>query len=69
MLRCGKSLRLTSQDIDLLRALGIDSEGVKSPQDFANALAPFLEALGEVRPDLLDRLAAEVIRARGKPRP
>lgn len=69
MLRCDKSLRLTAQERAFLQELGIDPEGIRSPSDFANALAPWLDALGEVRPDLLDRLAAEVIRARGKPRP
>lgn len=69
MLRCDKSLRLTVQERAFLQELGIDPSGIRSPSDFAAALAPWLDALGEVRPDLLDRLASEVIRARSKTRP
>lgn len=66
MLRCDKSLRLTVQERAFLQELGIDPEGIRSPSDFANALAPWLDALGEVRPDLINRLAREIIKARNE---
>lgn len=70
MLRTDRSLRFTANEVEQLREVGIDPDGVKSPDDFANALAPWLEALGEVRPELLDKLAQDIAKARGvKPPP
>jgi hypothetical protein len=36
---------------------------VKWPDDFANALVPWIGALGEVRPDLLDKVAQDLAKA------
>ena len=65
MLRSGNSIRFTAKEAEQGQELGIDVSGVKSPDDFANALVPWIEALGEVRPDLLDKIAQDLANARG----
>ena len=65
MLRSGNSIRITANEAKEAQTLGIDLNGVKSPDDFANALAPWIEALGQVRPDLLGRLAQDLVKAKG----
>ena len=65
MLRSGNSIRFTTKEVEDTRTLGIDLDGVKSPDDFANALVPWIEALGDVRPDLLDKIAQDLAKAKG----
>ena len=65
MLRSGNSIRFTAKEAEEAQELGIDLNGVKSPGGFANALVPWIEALGEVRPDLLDKLAQDLAKAKG----
>ena len=65
MLCSGKSIRFTAKEVEETQALGIDLDGVKSPDGFANALVPWIEALGEVRPDLLDKIAQDLAKAKG----
>ena len=64
MLRSGNSIRFTAKEAEEAQELGIDLDGVKSPAGFANALVPWIEALGEVRPDLLDKLAQDLAQAK-----
>lgn len=65
MLRSGNSLRFTAREIEEHHGLGVDLTCVKTLGDFADALVPWIEALGEVRPDLLDKLAQDLARAKG----
>ena len=65
MLRSGNALRFTAREIEDNRQIGLDLQGVHSPDDFGNALLPWMEALGEVRPDLLDKLAQELAKVKG----
>jgi hypothetical protein len=65
MLRSGNSIRFTAKEVNETQGLGIDLHGVKSPDDFANALVPWIEALGEMRPDLLEKIAQDLAKARG----
>ena len=65
MLCSGNSIRFTGKEAEEAREMGIDVAGVKSPDDFANALVPWIEALGEVRPDLLNKLARNMATAKG----
>ena len=65
MLQSGRSIRFTPTEIEELRALGIDIGGVKSPNTFASALEPWIQALTEVRPDLFDRIVREIAAAKG----
>ena len=43
-----------------LKAMKIDVTGVKTGGDFANALYPWIEALDEVRPDVVEKMAREI---------
>jgi len=65
MLRSGNSLRFTAKEVEQHQEFGIDLNDVKSPDDFAGALVPWIEALAEVRPDLLDKLAQDLAKAKG----
>ena len=65
MLLSGKAIRFTAKEIESNRKIGLDLQGVKSADDFGNAIIPWIDALGEVRPDLLDRLAQELAKAKG----
>ena len=59
MLKSGSSIRFTATEVDELAELGIDVAGARSAEDFAAALEPWLHALAETRPDLLDKIATE----------
>lgn len=65
MLRSGNSLRFTAKEVEEHQGFGVDLGDVKSPDDFVNALVPWIEALGEVRPDLLAKLAQDMAKAKG----
>lgn len=65
MIRSGDAIRFSAREIDEHAQLGIDLRGVKTTEDFADALAPWIEALGEVRPDLLEKLARAMAQAKG----
>lgn len=65
MLRSGNSLRFTAWEVEQHRELGVDLTDVKTPDDVATALVPWIEALGEVRPDLLDKFARDLAREKG----
>lgn len=64
MFRSGNSIRFTPKEIEESQKMGLDLHGVKSSDEFANALVPWIEALDEVRPDLLDKFAQEVAKAK-----
>lgn len=65
MLRSGNAFRFTTTEIEDNRRIGLDLQGVTSPDDFGNALIPWIQALGEVRPDILDKLAQELAKVKG----
>jgi hypothetical protein len=65
MLRTADSIRFTCSEVDDLRTLGVPIGDVKSRDDFAAALEPWLEALAEVRPDLLEKIARDIAAAKG----
>lgn len=65
MLHSDKSLRFTPSEIDTCRQVGLDIHGVKSPEAFANSIEPWLDAVAEVRPDILDRLAQKIADKKG----
>jgi len=67
MLRSGRStIRFTTTEIEELRALGIDASDVKSADDFAAALEPWLHALSDIRPDPFDTIAREIALVEGR---
>lgn len=65
MLKSDHSLRFTSDEIERYSALGIDVSGVRSRDDFASVMESWFHAIGEVRPDLFDKIAREIAAAKG----
>ncbi len=65
MLRSGNSLRLSSAEIEMCRRVGLDIEAVRTPADFAAAVDRWIDAVGVVRPDLVERFVRELARAKG----
>jgi hypothetical protein len=65
MLRSGNSLRFSAVEIASCRRVGLDLAAVRTPTEFAAAVRRWLDALGEVRPDLLERFVGELARATG----
>lgn len=65
MLRTGDSLRFTPAEVEDFRKLGIDFSGVRTQADVEASLAQWTNALGEERPDLLEKIALEMAKAKG----
>jgi hypothetical protein len=65
MLRAGQALRFTPQEIEAFRLLGLDVEGARTPDDVEHALAAWAQALDRERPALLEKIVAEMARAKG----
>ena len=65
MLRTGDSLRFTPAEVEDFRKLGIDFDGVRTQADVEAALAQWTNALGDERPDLLEKIALEMAKAKG----
>lgn len=65
MLRTGDSLRFTPAEVEGFRKLGIDFDGVRTQADVEAALATWTNVLGEERPDLLEKIALEMAKAKG----
>ena len=69
MLRAGDALRFTPDEIDAFRKLGLDFDGARTQNDIDQALARWADTLNDERPDLLEKIAAEMAKARGIPLP
>ena len=69
MLRAGNSLRFTPDEIEAYRKLGLDFDGARTPDDLEQALAQWADTLNEERPDLLEKIAVELAKAKGIPLP
>jgi hypothetical protein len=65
MLKSAHSIRFTSSEIAELHSLGIDISDVNSPDAFAAALEPWLQALADVRPDVLETIGRQIAAAKG----
>ena len=65
MLRAGKSLRFTPNEVDEFRSLGLDFEGVRTQDDIEQALAAWAGTLADERPDLLDKIVSEMAKVKG----
>lgn len=65
MLRTGDSLRFTAAEVEEFRSLGIDFDGVRTQADVEASLAQWTSVLGEERPDLLEKIALEMAKAKG----
>ena len=69
MLRAGNALRFTPDEIEDFRKLGLDFDGARTQDDLDQALARWADTLNDERPDLLEKIAAEMAKARGIPLP
>ena len=69
MLRAGDALRFTPDEIEAFRKLGLDFDGARTQDDIDQALARWADTLNDERPDLLDKIAAAMAKARGIPLP
>ena len=65
MLRAGDALRFTPDEIEAYRKLGLDFDGARTQDDIDQALARWADTLNDERPDLLEKIAAEMAKARG----
>ncbi len=69
MLRAGDALRFTPDEIDAYRKLGLDFDGARTRDDIEQALTRWTDTLNDERPDLLEKIAAAMAKARGIPLP
>jgi hypothetical protein len=69
MLRAGDALRFTPDEIEDFRKLGLDFDGARTQDDLDQALARWADTLNDERPDLLEKVAAAMAKARGIPLP
>ena len=69
MLRAGDALRFTPDEIEDFRKLGLDFDGARTQDDIDQTLARWADTLNDERPDLLEKIAAEMAKARGIPLP
>ena len=65
MLRAGNALRFTPDEIEDFRKLGLDFDGARTQDDIDQALARWADTLNDERPDLLEKIAAEMAKASG----
>ena len=57
MLRAGKALRFTPQEVEGFRQVGLDFEGARTQDDIDEAMDRWVRTLAGDRPDLLDKIA------------
>ena len=65
MLRAGHSLRFTPTEIEEFRRLGLDVDGTRTQDDLDQALARWAGTLAGERPELLDKIAFAMAKAKG----
>ena len=65
MLRAGDTLRFTPDEIEDFRKLGLDFDGARTQDDIDQTLARWADTLNDERPDLLEKIAAAMAKARG----
>ena len=59
-----QTLRFTPNEVEEFRSLGLDFEGARTQDDIEQALATWAETLADERPDLLDKIVAEMAKAK-----
>lgn len=69
MLRAGDALRFTPDEIEDFRKLGLDFDGARTQDDIDQALARWADTLNDERPDLLEKIATAMAKARSIPLP
>ena len=69
MLRAGDVLRFTPAEIEDFRKLGLDFDGARTPGDIEQVLTWWANTLNDERPNLLEKIAMELAKAKGIPLP
>lgn len=69
MLRAGNALRFTPDEIEDFRKLGLDFDGARTRDDIEQVLTQWAATLNDERPDLLEKIAIELAKAKGIPLP
>jgi hypothetical protein len=65
MIRSGNSTRFTPHEVSELRQVGLDLTNVKCQNDLDAELTRWAHILADKRFDLLERIAAEMAKAKG----
>ncbi len=65
MLRAGDTRRFTPDEIEDFRKLGLDFDGAQTQDDIEHVLTRWADTLNDERPDLLEKIATELAKARG----
>ena len=65
MLRAGDTRRFTPDEIEDFRKIGLDFDGAQTQDDIEQALTRWADTLNDEHPDLLERIATELAKARG----
>lgn len=65
MLRAGKAVRFTPDEVEDYRSLGLDFAGTRTQDDIEQALGRWAQTLVDERPDLLDKIALEMAKVKG----
>lgn len=65
MIRSGNSTRFTSTEVDEFRRIGLDVADVKRQNDFDTELTRWAYTLANDRFELLEKIAAELAKAKG----
>lgn len=69
MLRSDGRIRFTSDEIEGARRLGIDLTGIKTVNDYSDAVIRLITTLEHERPDLLEKIARAIAGETGRPLP
>ncbi|WP_150430719.1 hypothetical protein [Dechloromonas sp. CZR5] len=69
MLRAGNALRFTPDEIEAFQKLGLDFDGARTTDDLESVLARWADTLNDECPDLLEKIAVEMAKAKGIPLP
>ena len=64
MIRAGHTLRFTRDEIEGFRKLGLDFDGARTQDDVEQVLTRWADTLNDERPDLLDKIAAELAKTK-----
>jgi hypothetical protein len=65
LLRAGTALRFTPAEVEEFRSLGLDFDGARTQDGVEQALTAWAQLLSDERPDLLERIVAEMAKAKG----
>jgi hypothetical protein len=65
MIRSGNSIRFTGPEVDEYRRIGLDFGDARTPGAVASEIAQWTLTLADERPDLLEKIASAMSKAKG----